>query len=137
MERRSLLVSPSAELVHHLSAMLSPCGIALERVETVTEAQDRMRTGRYGVILTSPRLRDGSWLDVVTAARKEPGHPQVLVAQSSPDAHFWTDVLEAGGYDVLSQPFHPAEVQRLFLSAWLRYDAIRPKPVRAVLRAAS
>jgi DNA-binding response OmpR family regulator len=54
--------------------------------------------------------------------------PRILIVTSRfADDYLWSEVLNFGGYDVLSKPFSEEEVRHVFASVW----AVITGPVRA------
>ena len=106
------------------SCELTPClaGLAARVVTAATcgEAAVRMRLeADIRVVLTDLSLPDGSWCDVLTQAGDLQPAAEVVVCSRLADERLWTQVLEAGGFDVLSEPYYDAEVRRVFRAAAL------------------
>jgi DNA-binding response OmpR family regulator len=80
-------------------------------------------------------LPDGSWRDVLEATPDLSPNTQLVVTSLHADEVLWAEVLNLGGYDVLSKPFHPAEVMWVMGMAargWLGRTEKKPaKTVRA------
>lgn len=117
MQHGVLFVSPSADDADLLSQMLQPLSIPLEQVPDLQRARARLDYEKYGVVLTEARLPDGDWQHVMKAVDEVGGTSTVVVTHAFADTRFWADVLEAGGYDVLAQPFYRPEVQRIISNA--------------------
>jgi DNA-binding response OmpR family regulator len=47
--------------------------------------------------------------------------PLLIVASRTADEYLWAEALNLGAYDVLSKPYHPAEVIRVLSMAWLHW----------------
>lgn len=114
-----LFVTPSAEDASVLSEMLKPLSIPLEQAQDLRRARSKLDRQSYGVILTEARLPDGNWEDVMKTVDTAGLASAVVVTHPFADAHFWADVLEMGGYDVLAQPFCCSEVQRVISNAFI------------------
>ncbi len=89
-------------------------------VSTVSEANAALRRELPLVIVSQADLPDGSWKDVLAGARKLPIPPPVVVTAPQTDDYLWMEVLNGGGYNVLSAPFREREVFRILSMAWLR-----------------
>ena len=102
-ERRSTLVNQLAGIdVNVLTA--SSCG----------EAADMLRVDpRVRVVLTDLSLPDGSWFDVLNRVGDINAGAEVVVCARLADERLWTQVLEAGGFDVLVEPYEKGEVKRI------------------------
>ena len=125
MQHGVLFVSPSADDAELLSQMLLPLAIPVQRVPDLRRARSRLDYEKYGVVLTEARLPDGDWKDVMQAVAEVSVAAPVVVTQAFADARFWADVLAAGGYDVLTQPFYCPEVQRIISNALTLMAAYR------------
>jgi DNA-binding NtrC family response regulator len=71
-----------------------------------------------GVVISSARLADGCWKDLLNALSQIPHSPNLIVSSRLADNKLWAEVLNLGGYDLLLSPFEPEEVQRVSSAAW-------------------
>jgi DNA-binding NtrC family response regulator len=117
MQHGVLFVSPSATDADLLSQMLQPLSIPLQHAPDLRRARAMLDYEKYGAVVTEASLPDGDWKDVMTAVAEASAASTVVVTHAFADARFWADVLEAGGYDVLAQPFYCSEVQRIISNA--------------------
>src|SRR5262249_37490548 len=98
-ERRS-------RLLDHLSGIraniliASSCG---EAAELLREAP------AVHVVLTDLSLPDGSWFDVLNRVSDLNTAAAVVVCARVADERLWTQVLEAGGFDILVEPYQERE----------------------------
>jgi len=73
-------------------------------------------------VLVSPdELPDGAWNDLLASTEELPAPPKVLVYSGRADRGLGSEVLDAGGYDLLSTPLQRDEVLRaisLACRAW-------------------
>jgi DNA-binding response OmpR family regulator len=65
-------------------------------------------------------IADGRWREILEFATLLPGRPSIIVTMALADEALWAEVLNLGGYDVLSQPFEPSEVIRIACSGLRR-----------------
>ncbi len=65
-------------------------------------------------------IADGAWREMIHAAGRLPTHASVIVTAPFADEALWAEVLNLGGYDVLSQPFDVNEVTRIAQAAHRR-----------------
>jgi DNA-binding NtrC family response regulator len=70
------------------------------------------------VIVTDLVLADGSWCDVLNLTANLHPEARVVVCARLADERLWTDVLEAGGFDIVVEPFQELEVQRIVTQAF-------------------
>jgi DNA-binding NtrC family response regulator len=100
--------------------MLRPLAFKLDYAKSLRQATNMLRKAVYRVILTEARLDDASWTDVVLTADRQTGSVPVIVTDRQADARLWSEVLNRGGYDLLTQPFYAPEVQRILGNAATR-----------------
>lgn len=85
---------------------------------TCSEADDLLRSEpAVGLVLTDLVLPDGSWCDVLSRARDLQPEAEVVVCARLADERLWTEVLDAGGFDVLAEPYQDLEVERIVARA--------------------
>ncbi len=113
----ALLVMPPerrSSLIDHLTALdanvvtAGSCGEAAERLRDEPGVR---------VVLTDLVLPDGSWCDVLNRVGDLRAAAEVVVCARVADERLWTQVLEAGGFDVLVEPYQDREVSRIFVAA--------------------
>ena len=83
-----------------------------QRVRSCGEARWLLYKTCVQVVICERDLPDGSWRDVLesTAALENP--PAVIVTSRLADDRLWTEVLNAGGYDVMAKPWDGREARR-------------------------
>ena len=123
MRSRILYISRCSEDALLLSEMMQSLPLVLDHAESLQQARERLHTHRYDVVLTEAEVSDGKWLDVLHLVRDSPNEPHVIVTDKHADARFWAEALNLGAYDLLAQPFHPPEVQRILYNACSRVAA--------------
>ena len=69
------------------------------------------------LVLTDLSLPDGSWFDVLNRVGDVQRGAKVVVCAHVADERLWTQVLEAGGFDMLVEPYQDREVQRILSAA--------------------
>jgi len=120
MRSRILFLSGHSDDALRLSQMLRALPLVLDHAGSVEQARQRLRQGEYNVILTEASLPDGNWLDVLHLTRELPHEVEVIVTDTHADAHFWSEALNLGAYDLLAQPFYEPEVRRILYNACSR-----------------
>ena len=120
MRSKILFVTGRPEDARNLSEMLHSLPIIMEHAATVRQTCFKLQKSEYDVVLTEAALPDGNWLDVLHAARKCPAELEVIVTDPHADARFWSEVLNLGAYDLVSQPFYEPEVRRILYNACSR-----------------
>jgi DNA-binding response OmpR family regulator len=76
-----------------------------------------------GVVISDCTLPDASWQDVLHELQQQPAEPPLIVVSRLADDRLWAEVLNLGGYDVLSTPFDTTEVTRSVGLAWRHWHA--------------
>jgi DNA-binding NtrC family response regulator len=117
MRSRILFISGHQEDARQLSQMLHAFPLIVDHVGTLRLARAQLRKQEYDVVLTEATLPDGNWLDVLHMVRDTPREMKVVVTDPQADAHFWSQALNLGAYDVLAQPFYEPEVRRILSDA--------------------
>ena len=108
----TLLLIMAPERRTRIVPYLESLGSDLLPASTCAEALELLR-GIPGptLVLTDQNLPDGCWSDVLTLVDKESPGAGVIVCVL--DEGLWIPALEAGALDVLPEPFHHSEVQRI------------------------
>ncbi|MGA2131772.1 MAG: hypothetical protein ABSH50_05725 [Bryobacteraceae bacterium] len=75
-----------------------------------------------GIVITDSQLPDGCWQDVLDQLRGRRVEPMLIVASRLADDRLWAEVLNLGGYDVLTTPLQPREVVRSVGLAWRQWE---------------
>ena len=120
MKSRVLCISVHREDAQKLSQMLHALPVALEHARTLAQARAKLLSTDYDVILTESAFPSGTWLDVLHLVREAPREVRVIVTDPKADARFWTEALNLGAFDLLTQPFEENEVRRIIQNACTR-----------------
>ncbi len=123
-----LLVSAHKHDHRQLHGILDPTDWRLHTAESYTQALAVLRRDRPALLLCEAALPDGSWRDLLSQIAAIPDAPLLVVMSESADDRLWSEVLNLGGYDVLSKPLDESEV--------LRTLSLARKPAGAVAAAA-
>jgi DNA-binding response OmpR family regulator len=92
------------------------------------EARDRRRAleclDRHPVqvVLAGADTRRWSWKRILSDFRQRVHPPQLIVTSRTADDSLWAEVLNIGGYDLLTRPFEADELERVIASARRHYD---------------
>ena len=80
---------------------------------TLEEARITLRKCAFGAVISESRLADGpGWKDLLAELHCLPDPPQLVVADHLADDRLWAEVLNLGGYDLLTMPLDAREVLR-------------------------
>jgi DNA-binding response OmpR family regulator len=116
--RKILTISAALEDHDDLRRILQEPDWRITRAFSCQQAIACLCRDRVGVILCDCHLPDGAWRDILShiAAMTQP--PSVIVISATADANLRADVRTLGGYQLLSKPFLPEEVERVVGAAW-------------------
>jgi DNA-binding response OmpR family regulator len=115
-----LFVSPSAEENRTLSRILNDSAWRLSRVSGYEKAITYLTRNRVAIVVCESELPDGSWRDILLDIRSHSAPPVLIVTSRQADEYLWAEVLNLGGYDLLSEPFDDEEVRRVIGNACTR-----------------
>jgi len=108
-----LVVSPDEQDHSSLQNILRP-GCSMLRAAGRRDAVALAMFFRPKVVLCEQVFADGDWRDLLRELDAHaPEAPPVIVCSRLADDRLWAEVLNLGGYDVLSKPFASAEVNRV------------------------
>ena len=113
-----MLVSAIEEDHRFLGRVFSQQGWMLHKTRSLESAMDLLRCDPVPVVMTERDLPLGNWKDVLAAIQQLPQVPMLIVTARLADEYLWAEVLNLGGYDVLSQPFQVTELLWVFGNAW-------------------
>jgi len=91
----------------------------LQTSPSLRAAVSELGKDRPHIVICEKSLGDNSWRDVLDKLSHVPDPPALIVTSRVADEYLWAEALNLGAYDVLAEPFEPAEVVRVLSSAWL------------------
>lgn len=118
-------VSGSAQIRRAIDALLTCSGWSYRHVESCQEALKTMEATGARVVVTDTELSDGTWRDLVDAARQQANPPAVVVTSRHADEALWTDVIEHGAFDLVPVPGETGEFLRVVRLAFGRAGVVR------------
>ena len=99
---------------------------SLREAHSVREAEALLRQLHAPVLIAEPKLPDGTWIDLLELTLTLTPVPPLVVAAHHADEDLWMQVLNRGGYNVISKPYSSRELVQTVSLAWLRSrDAAR------------
>ena len=116
----ALVVSPCRGDLLSLRGIL-PSNWTLYVASDAAEAKQILRQTSFPVILCERELPDGNWKDLLVAVAGIQSPPLLIVTSRLADEYLWAEVLNLGGYDVLSKPFNSIEFIQVTSMAWRRW----------------
>jgi DNA-binding response OmpR family regulator len=114
----------------------------LQFTGTLEETQTALFTIPFAVVLSEGRLTDGyGWKDILHLLHDMSSPPVLIVADRLADEALWVEVLNLGGYDLLTKPFDTRELLHAVTAACLfgeeqrrRAEILRKPPKSAGYR---
>jgi DNA-binding response OmpR family regulator len=118
LSRKILTISPTLEDHDALRRILQEPDWSIKCAFSYQQALACLCRDRMDIILCDCHLPDGAWRDILShiAAMTQP--PSVIVMSATADANLRAEVRTLGGYQLLSKPFLPEEVERVVSAAW-------------------
>ena len=102
---------------------LNSLGMSPVFVSRATELGDLARSGEiYQVALLPASLPDMDWWTLWGELALFNRRPAILVYAHTASFQLWSGVLEAGGYDVIVEPFTDEKLKEVLLSAADSFD---------------
>jgi DNA-binding response OmpR family regulator len=108
-----LLVVSSDEQDHSSLQGILREDCRLHRATGRREAISCVRRCHPQVVLCDQTFVDGDWRELLSDLQGEQQMPLLIVSSRLADDRLWAEVLNLGGYDLLTKPFAPAEVSRV------------------------
>jgi DNA-binding response OmpR family regulator len=104
------LLVVSADEQDHLS-LQHAC--QLHRAAGRRDARLSIRRIRPWVVVCDQILADGDWRDLLRDLQRRAGMAPLILSSYLADDRLWAEVLNLGGYDLLTKPFGATEVSRV------------------------
>jgi DNA-binding NtrC family response regulator len=128
---RILIVCDDNSDTERLKTILQEEGFVSEWAKSITAGCEAAKSGRFQVIVSTPRMRDGSWKRLAEIANHfDLGFEVVLWARSF-DLLEWTEALKEGAFDVLDamceQPKAVESTKRALWAAYLKGAGPNPR----------
>ena len=116
----------SPEMQRELRRQLAPLGVTLIFIERAAELSYITRgQASYHVALLPAALPDADWWALWGSISLLNPRPAFLVYAHTANFQLWSGVLEAGGYDVIVEPFTDREIQGAVLRAAASFEERR------------
>jgi DNA-binding response OmpR family regulator len=105
-----LIVEDEAELLNNVLAYLDQGDIVCEAATTFAEAEDKMITFPYDIVVLDIMLPDGNGLQLLRLLKKCQPEAGVLIVSAKNALDDRLEGLELGADDYLTKPFHLSEL---------------------------
>jgi DNA-binding NtrC family response regulator len=129
-EAMQIFALASAEMQRELRRQLAPLGVTLIFIERAAELSYITRgQASYHVALLPAALPDADWWALWGSISLLNPRPALLVYAHTANFQLWSGVLEAGGYDVIVEPFTDREIQAAVLRAAASFEERRQNEI--------
>jgi DNA-binding NtrC family response regulator len=113
-----ILVVASGAAHHTLNHCLNSLGISPVLVTDVAELANQMRREQvYEVVMLPAALPDADWWGIWAELALLDMRPEILVYAKEASFQLWSSVLEAGGFDVIVEPFANGKLKTVLMRA--------------------
>ena len=119
---RILIVCDDDSDGRRLRALLLEAGFALACAESFATGCEAAKSGQYQVVVSIPRLRDGSWRRLTDIANYHELPFEVVVWARNFDLREWAEALDNGAFDVVDAVYdQPRVVEAAKCALWAAY----------------
>ncbi|MGA2589193.1 MAG: hypothetical protein ABSH32_04705 [Bryobacteraceae bacterium] len=115
---KTVAILPSRDDQYSLNEIFRHSRWDLHLLPALRNTRKMLNEVAPGVVIAGSSLPDGSWKDVLRELSHMQQPPPLIVTSGLADERLWAEVLNLGGYDVLSTPFQADEVVRAVSLAW-------------------
>jgi DNA-binding NtrC family response regulator len=131
MELPTQILVASSELENRraLADILEKEGYDTICVSKASECKEVLQARKVGLVFCDRRLSDGSYRDVVAAARASQGKTRVVVTSRLADWNEYLEALHLGAFDLIASPCRPTDVLWAILQA--RREELEPSSLAA------
>jgi DNA-binding NtrC family response regulator len=121
---RVLIVCETDSDTDRLQILLREAGLDSESVDNMTAGCESARSGRFGVIFSTPFTGEGSWKRLIEAADEHGLSYEIVLLARTFELDQWAEAMQIGAFDVIDLVFdlpRAAEVaQHAFGAAYLK-----------------
>jgi CheY-like chemotaxis protein len=112
-----LLASPRAEDRHVLIELLPYPEYTVRWAESAAEARTMLARHEISVVICDSDLPGGGWRETLAVIHGLQRPSKLIVATRHADERLWAEVLNLGGFDVVTRPWAKFELTRAVESA--------------------
>jgi ActR/RegA family two-component response regulator len=124
--REVLIATADLETCRGLASILSQWGLESICAATVYEAKALLARQGVPMVFCEDHLADGSFRDVLGAAKLAKSKARVVVTSRTDDMNGYLEAIQLDAFDVIPCPCRPADVHRVVSHA-LRDDGKKPQ----------
>jgi DNA-binding NtrC family response regulator len=113
-----LIISGQSQPAASLKPLLQSHSVDVHTADSCGEALPRM----WGedpphLVFTDLQLKDGTWLDALSVAKKSPATTHVIVVSAQADVNLYIQSIERGAFDFVVPPLSASEIEFVLRSA--------------------
>jgi DNA-binding NtrC family response regulator len=132
----TLLIVGPVEDDYRREPVFDQFGWPAHRVRNCLDVALHLHGSSPHVLVCDRNLVDCDWKEVLEVTASRPNPPPVIITSRHADEYLWAEVLNLGGFDVLTKPLDQQEVRRVLSFAWdhwadQAYPAKRHNPAPA------
>jgi DNA-binding response OmpR family regulator len=116
-----LVVSPFEEDHVFLNYIFSHSNWEIHAARSCRQALEILRQAPIPVVICESEMAENTWKDLLAEMGQLQKPPLLIVTSRLADESLWAEVLNLGGYDVLTKPFDRTEVVRSISLAWMHW----------------
>lgn len=117
-----LIVCDDDSETEKLQVTLRQAGFDAECAKSMTAACEIALSGQFQVVVSAPRLRDGSWRRLTDLAARYNFHFEVVLWAHNFDLRDWAEALNEGAFDVLDAVYDQSTaVEAAKCALWSAY----------------
>jgi DNA-binding NtrC family response regulator len=108
-----LIVNSSSAESDQLKTVLGQNGLQPHITSSCQKALNLIQQQSFSMVLSNRVLPDGDWKIILQALESISEPPELVVFSRQAEESLWYEVLQSGGFDVLSVPFNDVELIRV------------------------
>ena len=132
---RILIVCETDSDTDRLKKLFRGASLDSENVENMTAGCESARSGRFGVIFSTPFTGDGSWKRLIEVANQHSLSFEIVLLARTFELDQWAEAMQIGAFDVLDVVFDlpraPEVAQHAFGAAYLKRFRTRADQVQS------
>lgn len=110
-----MLLSHSDQERSPLRGVFADAGWAVYEGEYLADLVDQVYRGWKGVVISDFALPDASWRKILSSIRSG---CELIVTSHIADDRMWSELLDAGAFDLFAYPLDTVEMLRVVGAAW-------------------
>src|SRR5690606_24804814 len=105
-----LIIEDDTAFCQMLQKFLIKNGFAVSTSHSIKEAEDRLSTSSFDVILSDVRLPKGSGVTFLPQVKRDSPTTQVILMTGYAEVKTAVSAMKRGAFDYISKPFTPEEI---------------------------